>query len=602
MTTPAVTPKVTYNNVTEATLYNFNVPVASEPEIIVEFVDENGVDLLADITYELLISKSMGSLLFDTSTIEITWVGAGVIPATNTLTLFRKTSEIQQTVFEFRADLSVETAQEVDRLTRSQQDTNEKLDELDSAIENIGDNINPLIDTASLVDSAVTTDKINTAAVTEVKLADGSVVESKLGVGAVTNTKLGANAVTETKIQNNAVSIAKIQDNSISTVKLQDASITEAKLDNSIITSAKLAQDVLDRFDQNIPFKLSVSSVSNTRVRIESAEIALNDSSNISVSTGSSLIKFDGLEIDLVTGNTYDLVGTLIGTNTYDLPIPSANQYVTYLIEAKFQPVNSVGKTPLVLSIVGGQQAPILGNQVFPERSENKDLGLGYVTVQELGGSLAPLTNDKLITLENNTNKDTENIARIRVVSHTFTVGAKLIPVYWNGSAWVAANANNVTTLATHLILDVVSATEFTLAYNGRIYYPTHGLNVGAYYFLGNTSGVLSIIEAETYSNPLIQVENENYFTMLGWRANEKSVVTDVTGVDQILIPTLQSSTPTMFTTTLSLIYSIQVYDSTRVRVFDAIEIRIDDNNPNGFTLFTTSNWTDLRVDIVGVK
>ncbi len=603
MTTPVITPKVIYSDVIEAVPYNYNVPVDSEVEVIVEFVDVDGNDLLADITYNLILTKSMGSLLFDTNTIELTWVGAGTIPLVNTLTIYRKTSELQQTVFEFNADISIETAQEVDRLTRAQQDTNEKLDSIDLALENINDNINPIIVEANLTDGAVTTIKIADAAVTEAKIADGSVTASKLGSGAVTNVKLAANSVTETKILNGAVTSAKIVDEAITTAKILDDAVTTAKIADTSITEAKLATDVLSLFDQNIPFRLSTSTYSSNRVRIEAAEIPLNNSSKIAIGTGTSIIKFDGLEIDFVTGHTYSLTNVLVGTGVYTFPIPSAGQYRTYLIEASFDAVNAVGKTPLILDVVGGQEAPILGNQVYPELSSERELAIGYVTVQESGGSLAAIVNTNLVTLENSSNNNYNNIARIRVASHLFNVGDKLVPVYWNGSAWVEADGSDIETLATHLIIEVLSATEFTLAYSGRIFAPAHGLSVGAYYFLGEDTGVLSLIEADDFSNPLLQVEDANYFTLLGWRANQKFVTTDITGVERILVPTLTSSTPTLFTSSLVNIYSISVYNTTRKKIdTDEIEIRIDDIEPNKFTLFSTSNWLDLRVDLIGVK
>ena len=603
MTTPAVTPKIDYPNVIEATPYNFNVPVADPTEIIIEFIDEDGLDISADITYELITAKSMGSLLFDTNTVEVTWVGAGVIPALNTLTIFRKTSEVQQTVYEFRADISVETAQEVDRLTRNQQDVNEKLDEIDTAIENIGDNINPMIDTAQLVDEAVTEAKIADSAVTEAKIADGAVKESKLGAGSVTVSKIGVNAVTEAKIQDGSVTINKLAPSSVSNSKIADNAVSEEKISNNAITEAKLAQDVLDKFDQNIPFKLSPSSYSPNRVRIESAEVVLNDNTSKGVSTGLSIITFDGIEIDFITGNTYSLANILIGTNTFTFPVPSVGNYRTYLIQAKYLAINPVGKTPISLSVVGGQQDAVLGNQESPKLEEDKELGIGFVTVQESGGGIAPIEASKLITLGSASSNSTydNNIARITVPSHVFSVGTKLIPVYWNGSEWLPADSSSIASLATHMILDVISATEFTLAFSGRIYYPSHGLSVGAYYFLGASVGVLSLIEADDFSNPLVQVESENYFTLLGWRANEKSVAEDIVGVDRV-VTNLVPSTPTIFTSNLVSIYSIQVYDSTRVQVHEDIEIRVDDSNPNKFTLFSSKSWLNLRVDLVGVR
>jgi hypothetical protein len=268
----------------------------------------------------------------------------------------------------------------------------------------------------------------------------------------------------------------------------------------------------------------------------------------------------------------------------------------------KRPPVNSLGKTPLVISFVGGQQDITLGDQTYPELESDQELSLGYMTTQESGGSLADLVDSNLVTLNCSSNHEPyNNIARIRVASHTFTVGHKLIPVYWNGSAWVAADGSDVSTLATHLILEVISATEFTIAYSGRIFMPAHGLTAGAYYFLGEATGVLDLIEADDFSNPLLQVEDADYFTLLGWRANEKSITNNVAGVDQI-ITDLAASTPTAFVSNLAILYSIQVYDTVRKQVHEDIEIRIDDIAPNTFTLFSSTAWLDLRIDLVGVK
>lgn len=603
MTTPVVTPKVVYNNVSESVPYNFNVPIASEVELIVEFVDGDGNDISADTNFTILTSASMGSLLLDTNSVEVEWVGLDPFPTTNTLTIFRKTSELQQTVYEFNADISIETAQEVDRLTRFQQDANEKLDELDATIATIEGNINPIIVEASLADGSVTTPKIADLNVTEAKLATQAVTQSKLASSSVSADKIIANAVTESKIQNTAVTEAKLADNSVSTIKIQDAAITEAKLADTAVTSAKLAQDVLDRFDQNIPFKFSVSTFSNKRLRIEAAEIELNDESKKALGTGTSIITFDGIEIDFVTGSTYSLSNVLISPAAFSFPVPSVGQYRTYLIQATFGAVNVVGKTPIVLDIVGGQQSATLGNQVYPELGLNQELALGYVTVQESGGTIADLVSSNLITLDNTSNDGYSNIDRVRVVSHVFNVGDKLIPVYWSGTEWLPADGTFLTTLATHLILEVISNEEFILAYSGRIFMPAHGLTAGAFYFLGEDAGVLSLIEADNFSNPLLQVEDEDYFTLLGWRANEKTITTDVTGVERINIPSLVSSTPTLFVSALADIYSISVYNTLRKKIdTDEIEIRIDDINPSSFTLFSTSNWADLRVDLIGVK
>lgn len=601
MTTNAITPKVTYNNVDEATPYNFNVPVESELEIFVEFVDEDGNDLLPDTTYNLSTSSSGGSDLLDISSIELTWTGVGAFPVNNTLTIFRRTSEVQQTVFEFKADLAEETSNEVNRLTRAQQDIYEKLDELDLSIDGISNNINPDIDTAAIVDNAVTTAKIADGSISTAKIADNAITPEKIINNSISSAKLVPNSVTSSKIANGSVTEAKLADASVSTSKLVDESINEAKLADSIISPSKLTQEVLDKFDQNIPFKFSVSPFSTARLRIEPAEIVLNDSTSIGATTGTSLITFDGLEIDLINGDTYDLDDVKLGTNTFSVPIPSTDQYRTYLVQAKFGAVNAVGKTPLILSLVGGLQSLTLGDQSYPELGLNQELSLGYVTVKESGGSIAPLEQSNLITLNCNANDEPySNIARIRVDAHLFNVGDTLVPVYWDGVQWTPADALQEKTLATHVVLEVVSNKEFTLAYTGRVFFPNHGLDVGQYYYLGNVAGIISKVEADLFSNPLLQVEDEDYFTLLGWRAKDKTVPLQSTEVETILIPELLSSTPTIFETDLVEIKSIQVFNTTRKLLHEDIEIRIDDINPNSFTLFSTKAWLDLRVDLVG--
>ena len=133
MSTNLIVPIVTYTNISSDTPYNYNVPVASESEVGVKLLNVNGVDLVdsGDADYILFTAKSSGSTLFDISSVEITWVGLGVIPAVTTLVISRETSAAQITEFELGSDLAVATSSEVDRLTRSQQDYDSKFDALD---------------------------------------------------------------------------------------------------------------------------------------------------------------------------------------------------------------------------------------------------------------------------------------------------------------------------------------------------------------------------------------------------------------------------------------------------------------------------------------
>lgn len=602
MSTNTIVPKVVYSNIEVATLYNYNVPVNAEVEIVVELLDADGVDVTEDIEYTLDLTKSMGSLLYDTNTITVTWVGVGDIPAVNTLNLLRRTNDSQISVFDLNADLSVETARELDRLTRFQQDINDKVDEIEEVVDGLADPAALSVDTADIVDLAVTEAKIAANAVTTTKISNGAVTSNKLGNLAVTAAKIAVNAVTEAKILDGVVTEGKLGADAVTEAKLADNAVSVDKIVDASITLVKLNSEVTNQFNQKMPFKLLLSTVSTSRVRIEAAELSLNDSTKLGVNNGKSLIVFDGLEIDFLDGETYTLAGASAGS-LFNPPLPSNDQYRTYLIQATFGPVNSVGKTPLVLQMVGGQQDLVLGDQVYPTLETSQDISLGYVTIQESGGVLADIVASNLVTLNVASSPSSKNIFSVIVGSHTFNVGNSFIPVYWNGTVWLAADSSTVTKLATHLIIDVLSTTEFTVAYSGRIHYPAHGLDAGGFYFLGADVGLLNLIEADDFSNPMLQVEDDDHFTLLGWRANEKTAVIDVSGAERFTGINLVSSTPTEFTATiLQDIYSITVYNTTRKMLHDEIEVRIDDSEPTKFTLFSSTAWTDLRVDLVGVK
>lgn len=107
------------------------------------------------------------------------------------------------------------------------------------------------IDTAQLMDAAVSTSKIANLAVDTGKLANLAVEAAKLADSAVTETKIANLAVGSAAIQalavgtahiaNAAIIAAKIGDLQVVTAKIADLAVNDAKIANLAVTSAKIA-------------------------------------------------------------------------------------------------------------------------------------------------------------------------------------------------------------------------------------------------------------------------------------------------------------------------------------------------------------------------
>jgi hypothetical protein len=104
---------------------------------------------------------------------------------------------------------------------------------------------------------------------------------------------------------------------------------------------------------------------------------------------------------------------------------------------------------------------------------------------------------------------------------HDFSV---LDAVYYNGSSWVKAKADNENTLGTHIVVDVKDLFECTIAQSGRFNIEEHGLTYGEYYFVSDAiDGGLTLTEPSIYSNPLVFVENWQYIHVLPFRPSLSS-------------------------------------------------------------------------------
>ena len=109
--------------------------------------------------------------------------------------------------------------------------------------------------------------------------------------------------------------------------------------------------------------------------------------------------------------------------------------------------------------------------------------------------------------------------------SHGFTVPTA---VYDNGSGWVAAQADNADTMATHVVIEVVDANTFKVSNSGRADIGTHGLTVGQYYFTSDSvAGGVTSIEPEDYSNPLFRVASATEIDLVPWRPTQSGGIVE---------------------------------------------------------------------------
>ena len=104
-------------------------------------------------------------------------------------------------------------------------------------------NDNGIVDNAeSVVDGAISTNKIQNGAITTDKLADNSVNGAKIANGTITNEDISSTAnISLTKLSPYPFGTNDIQDGAIITSKIQDNAITGTKIQNGVITENHLS-------------------------------------------------------------------------------------------------------------------------------------------------------------------------------------------------------------------------------------------------------------------------------------------------------------------------------------------------------------------------
>lgn len=110
------------------------------------------------------------------------------------------------------------------------------------------------VDTAQLVDDAVTTSKIADNAITTSKIADNAITNDLLATNAVQATNLAANSVTSSAIQNDSVDANKIAGNAVTQAAVASNAIGTDQIADGAVNSTKLASGIAFVAGMVMPF------------------------------------------------------------------------------------------------------------------------------------------------------------------------------------------------------------------------------------------------------------------------------------------------------------------------------------------------------------
>lgn len=101
------------------------------------------------------------------------------------------------------------------------------------------------IDTAQLVNLAITTEKLNALAVTLAKIDNNAVDATKIVAGSITTAEIAALTIAAGNIAANAITAAKINALAVETGKLAALAVTTGKLAANAVTAAKIAANTI---------------------------------------------------------------------------------------------------------------------------------------------------------------------------------------------------------------------------------------------------------------------------------------------------------------------------------------------------------------------
>lgn len=123
----------------------------------------------------------------------------------------------------------------------------------------------------------------------------------------------------------------------------------------------------------------------------------------------------------------------------------------------------------------------------------------------------------------------------VEQIAHGRTIGCIPTPVYLDTSIWTDGKADAQSTLATHVIVEVIDVDNFTVAQIGRFECTAHGLTVEESYYTSDTvDGALVIAEPMVYSNPVLFIEDANNIHVTNLRASANTGATGTGAVASV--------------------------------------------------------------------
>jgi hypothetical protein len=93
--------------------------------------------------------------------------------------------------------------------------------------------------------------------------------------------------------------------------------------------------------------------------------------------------------------------------------------------------------------------------------------------------------------------------------------------IYFNGTDWLKAQANDINTLGVAVVQEVIDVDNFVVVTDGVIT-GLSGLAAGEWYYVSDaTPGLLTLTESNIYSNPLLQATSSTEGIVLSLRAQD---------------------------------------------------------------------------------
>ena len=196
-----------------------------------------------------------------------------------------------------------------------------------------------IIDTAQIVDEAITTAKIAPAAIDQSKMQVDSIGSTQIQAGAVGMSELGALAIDTDTLVDGAVTAPKLDTDAVTTIKIKDDAITTVKISDETVTEDKLSLESIPNFTRDNPYFYD-----------NFVGASLTNRWAVSGDAGGSILLGTGFGIAILTNNTINDVfrvnfNGVLNFRMGQLPIFSTRVGFTSLVNRKYETGLSVDAT-----------------------------------------------------------------------------------------------------------------------------------------------------------------------------------------------------------------------------------------------------------------